>query len=190
MPVVIIILLAIVIVVANRTLNKEKYPEKTVKSPEINTVPVARKYKILYWYTGIQILYSAISLVWTTVFSHQYKTLSARFNGQNHPYISTQAVQNIDKITFIVTFSIVGAVTIWVYSYLCISKNIKGIITILKILLGLEVLGIFVEMFRPNYLIIIGITFTIFTYLVLRSLTTQEPDFIKMVRQTLRTQKS
>lgn len=171
-------LLACFSIFFNAIDNKQNTHTSNGKTYEVFKFPVARKYKVLYWYSGLHLLYTVAVSIWLLTMRHPWEKYTPTYITEHHLHHSAQYLQRYDKfeIVFILFTSMI------LYTYIIFSKIVKSIVSILIIFVAINVLYLLHDYNEPTNQLVFELLTGGFTFLVLWSLLIRQPNFFKMLR--------
>jgi hypothetical protein len=156
----------------------EETKQAAVKEPEEFKEPIAKTYKILYWYAAAHIVEEIGTVLWQLLVTHPWRRYTADYAAKHHLHASVQFLQLQDKVGILVF----PAIFIGIYVGIVRTKRRAAIIGILKVFVFLDVLGALNDLAKPTtYRLIIDVVSIGFVLLVLWSLSKREQDILKLV---------
>jgi hypothetical protein len=180
MAVFVIIITACLIVALNVGVNGRKNAaqlKKQYNDGEISDVPVARVYKVLYWYVIFHFIYAIVIATWAFMSDRPWKKFTPQYVADHHLHESIHTLQMHYKIWMLVYI----LVPLALYTYVAFAKRMKAITTILWIFVALDVLSLPSSLSKPTYELIFDLAASAFTFLVLWSLIIKEPNLLKLL---------
>lgn len=185
MAVFILILIASFIIGLNFATNGRKSATLLGGDSETHAVPVARTYKVLYWYAGLHLLYGTVVTAWEFLFQRPWKRFTPQYVADHHLHKTVHFLQTQDKVVIL----IFCVVSVAMYIYLFFARSVRAVVALLGIFVGLDVLALLSALAKPTYStfrLILDVAVSAFTFLVFWSLLMKEPDFLKMFRSAKR----
>jgi len=178
MVVLLLILIAIFIVGLNFESGDRKKSTKKKKATEVLKEPVARSYKVLYWYVAVHVLYDIGHTAWDFIHTRPWGRYTPQYVAKYHEHHTVPYLQQRDKIV-ILSFLVFY---LCLYAYMLTSKRPNNLFVIFVILFGFDVLNLPYVFHEPTYQLVFNLAMFGFTFLVLFSLRIREPDFLKLLR--------
>jgi hypothetical protein len=179
MAVYVLLFIAFLIVGLNWKPSKQTDVSSVRDKSTVSNVPVAQKYRVLYWFAAFHILYTTVVTAWMFVFSHPWDKFTVQYDKLHHYHQTIAYLQLQDKIIIASTSVVLAAF----YLYIILSRKLKNVTTALKVALGLDTVRILSNFETNAYHMALYAVVAGFTLLALCSLKIEETDFLKMLRK-------
>lgn len=175
----VIVLIALFLIGLNFGLRNHNWSDTNTQHTEvvyeIFDRPVARTYPVLYWYATLHSLVLIGNALWIFIYKQPWKAITPQYQAMHDPHATVAFLQFQSEMDLLVY----PVLLIAAYVFVVLSKNMKTIISFLKLFVSLDVLELLGEIAKPSYNLVIDFVLAAFTFSVLLSLIKKKTNFFE-----------